>query len=194
MPCLMNWLKSFARNTGGQAEFLLYESGVLRRDYGNGLSNESGIYRGKSEKWLPGMNEYQRKHAAASMYDAMEALRELFETGCAVKTVGCAGKNYQRQDQMLMDLSYHIKYTANIELQRIMNQAFIDVLLEEAKTPGMNLNKLTNKAVYLLCWLKRYRSQLFLNWKAPRIGCFLYLGGCKNDNEALFLRFCQDCP
>lgn len=103
-------------------------------------------------------------------------------------------KNYQRQDQMLMDLSYNIKYTANIELQRIMNQAFIDVLLEEAKAPGMNLNKLTNKAVYLLCWLKRYQSQLFSNWKAPQIGCFVYLGGCKNDNEALFLRFLSRLP
>ena len=66
---------------------------------------------------------------------------------------GIHRKNYQRQDQMLMDLSANIKYSANIELQRIMTKAFLDIMLDEAKLPGMNLNRLTNKAVYLLCWL-----------------------------------------
>ena len=103
-------------------------------------------------------------------------------------------KNYQTQDQMLMDLANNIKYDINIELQRLMHKAFIDRMTEEANLPGMNLNKLTNKAVYLLCWLKRYQSELFSNWKMPDIGCLIYLGGCKNDNEAMFLKFLARLP
>lgn len=102
--------------------------------------------------------------------------------------------NYARQDQMIMELASNIKYTANIELQRIMHKAFVDVVLAEAKKDGSNLNKLTNKAVYLLCWLNRYMPQLFSNWKQSDIGCFIYMGGCKNDIEAMFMRFLGRLP
>lgn len=101
---------------------------------------------------------------------------------------------YGNIEQMLLDLSNNINYSANIELQRLMKKAFIDILLEKSKDAGMNLNKLTNKAVYLLCWLKRYQSELFANWKMPDIGCLIYLGGCKDDNEAMFLRFLARLP
>lgn len=102
--------------------------------------------------------------------------------------------NYARQDQMIMELASNIKYTANIELQRIMHKVFVDVVLAEAKKDGSNLNKLTNKAVYLLCWLNRYMPQLFSNWKQSDIGCFIYMGGCKNDIEAMFMRFLGRLP
>lgn len=107
---------------------------------------------------------------------------------------GVRRKNYQRQEQMLMDLSANIQYSANPELQRIMTKAFLDILLAEAEAPGMNLNRLTNKAVYLLCWLKRYQRELFSNWKMPEVGCFIHMGGCKNENEALFLRLLARLP
>lgn len=107
---------------------------------------------------------------------------------------GIRRNNYARQDQMIMDLANNIQYSANIELQRIMTKAFVDVVLNASKEEGSNLNKLSNKAVYLLCWLKRYQSQLFVNWKMPEIGCFIYFGGCKNDNEALFLQFLARIP
>ena len=89
--------------------------------------------------------------------------------------------NYKNRDQMLIDLSSNLKYTANMELERLMNKAFIDVMVEAEAQEGMNLNKLTNKAVYLLCWQKRYQHELFKNWKQPDIGVFIYMGGCKNE-------------
>lgn len=107
---------------------------------------------------------------------------------------GIKRSNYTKQYQMIMDLASNIKYTANIELQRIMHKAFVDIILAESKKDGENLNKLTNKAVYLLCWLKRYSGELFLNWKMPDVACFFYLGGCKNDNEAMFLSFLGRLP
>lgn len=102
--------------------------------------------------------------------------------------------HYTKQDQMILDLAGNIKYTGDIELQRMMNKAFVDVLLGEAKKEDVNLNKLTNQGVYLLCWLKRYMSQLFSNWKMPEIGCFIYMGGCKNNNEAMFMSFLARLP
>lgn len=103
-------------------------------------------------------------------------------------------KNYTRTDQMIMDLSGNITCVANVELQRIMIKSFVDVVLEEEQQSDGTLNKLTNKAVYLLCWLKRYQDALFGGWKMPEIACFIHMGGCKQANEALFLKFLARLP
>ncbi len=102
--------------------------------------------------------------------------------------------HYERREQMIMDLSANIQYTANIELQRLMKKAFVDVLLMETDQEKGNVNKLTNQAVYLLCFLKRYQPLLFSNWKQPDISCFIYLGGCKNETEATFVKFLARLP
>ena len=107
---------------------------------------------------------------------------------------GIKRSNYTKQEQMAAGLASNIKYTANPALQSVMNKAFVDVMLMEAETDKGNLNKLTNKAVYLLCWLKRYQPLLFSNWKPPETACFIYLGGCKNRNEAMFIRFLARLP
>ena len=101
--------------------------------------------------------------------------------------------NYSRQDQMLASLSANIRYAVNQELQRLMTKAFIDVTLQAAKKPDMNLHKLTNKAVYLLCWLKRYEA-VFSNWQTGDAALCIYLGGCKNENEALFMKLLSRLP
>ena len=107
---------------------------------------------------------------------------------------GIKRNNYTKRGQMVTDLASNIKYTANSTLQSIMNKAFVDVVLMEAEKEGANLNKLVNRAVYLLCWLKRYQPLLFSNWKPPETACFIYLGGCKNRNEAMFIRFLARLP
>lgn len=102
--------------------------------------------------------------------------------------------NYTSKEQMIPDLKNNIKYSANIELERVMCKAFVDIMLQESKREGMSLNKLTNKAVYLLCWLKRYQNELFERWTMPNISCFIHMGGCKNENEAMFIRFLARLP
>ncbi len=103
-------------------------------------------------------------------------------------------RTYTKLDQMLSDLVVNIQYSFNMELQRLMVKAFLDVLLEEAKNPQMNINKMTNKAVYMLCWLKRYQAELFSSWKMPQISCFILMGGCKSETEALFLKMLARLP
>ncbi len=103
-------------------------------------------------------------------------------------------KYYNKPEQMIADLALQIRYGNNIELQRIMVKSFVDTMLDECKNESNNLNKLTNKAVYLICWLKRYMAQLFANWRMPEVACFIYMGGCRNENEAMFMRFISRLP
>ena len=70
----------------------------------------------------------------------------------------------------------------------------MDVMFSESKKSGMNLNRLLNQAVYLLCWTKRYQSILFKNWKMPEISCFFYMTAQVTENEALFLRMLARLP
>ena len=102
-------------------------------------------------------------------------------------------KTYQNVDQLIADLMKNIDYASNTDLQQLMKQTFADVIREKAKTEPM-MSRLTNSAVYLLCWLKRFQYQLFLNWKVPQVGCFFYLGGCQNANEALFCSLLARLP
>jgi len=102
--------------------------------------------------------------------------------------------NYTSTDQMLKDLMTRIVVPNNIELQKLMRCAFAEVIAEASKEPNMNLNKLTSKAVYLLCWLFRYMRALFDNWRMPFVSLFVYLGGCRNENEELFLKLLSKLP
>ncbi len=103
-------------------------------------------------------------------------------------------KNYTSRDEMIMDISSNMNYISNIELQRLMVQNFVDIMLDESKEEGSNLSRLTNKAVILLCMIKRYHDKLLGNWKNTDIGTFIYLGGCKNRNEIMYIKFIARLP
>lgn len=103
-------------------------------------------------------------------------------------------KNYQKIEQLIPDLASNFGGIPDVELRKLVNKAFVDILLEESRQDGSNINRLTNKAVYLVCWFKRYQHDLFNGWKFPEISCFFYMGGCRNDNEAMFCRFLSKLP
>ena len=95
---------------------------------------------------------------------------------------------------MILDLSSNFNSVSNTELRHIVHKSFVDIMLTESQKEGNNLNRLTNKAVYLLCWFKRYMPNLLSNWKMPEIACFIHMGECKNENEAMFLSFLARLP
>ena len=107
---------------------------------------------------------------------------------------GIKRANYTKQDQMILDLSSNFNSVSNTELRHIVHKSFVDIMLTESQKEGNNLNRLTNKAVYLLCWFKRYMPNLLSNWKMPDIACFIHMGECKNENEAMFLSFLARLP
>ncbi len=101
--------------------------------------------------------------------------------------------NYNDVSQMISDLSSNLSFLLGQELRRIVNKAFVDIILEESRAE-INISRLTGRAVYMLCWLKRYHLQLFPNWKMPQTAAFLLMGGCRNDNESAFCRFLARLP
>ena len=103
-------------------------------------------------------------------------------------------QNYTSVEQLAAGLVPNIQYAANPELQRLMVKVFLDLVLEEAREPGCTVSRLTNKAVYLLAWLRRYQKELFSNWQMPEVGVFLLFGRCATANEALFLRLLAHLP
>ena len=103
-------------------------------------------------------------------------------------------KNYEKTDQLILDMAVNFRSITDRELLPYIRRAFVDTILEESHKPMSNINKLTNKAVYLLCWLNRYRGKLFSGWKPPEVSVFFYLGGCRNENEAMFCRFLAKMP
>lgn len=101
---------------------------------------------------------------------------------------------YKTIEQMLSHLSGNIRCGENPQLEQLINQTFIDIMMEKFEKEQGNLQRLANKAVYLLCWIRRYQKILFQGWKLPELACVIDFGGCRNENEALFLKFLSKLP
>lgn len=108
------------------------------------------------------------------------------ETGSVIR------RNYQRPEDLIRDMAAQIRAN-DIQLQRLMVKAFVDVMLIEVGH-GEPLNKLGIFAVYLICWMRRYYVQLFDGWTMPNVAQILYLGSVRDDREALFLQFMARLP
>ena len=102
--------------------------------------------------------------------------------------------HYTGVEQMIADLQMNIQYPVSPVLQAVLCRAFAEVMKLEAGEPEINLNRLMNKSVYLLCWIRRYQNQIFKNWKKNDTGCFIHLGACQNVNEVLFMKFLARVP
>ena len=101
--------------------------------------------------------------------------------------------NYQNIEQLASHLSQNISYPNNKELEKIMKKTFIDILLNSQKQN--TIQKLTSKAVYLLCWLKRYQKDLFANWNINSLpAVFILFHPSPSANEELFLNFLSHLP
>ena len=96
--------------------------------------------------------------------------------------------------QLIASLGTNISVAGTELLQKLLKKAFAEELLEENRKHPENLAKLNSQGVYLLCWLRRYQSQLLTGWSMPETGCFFYLGSCRSENEALFLTFLAKLP
>ena len=101
--------------------------------------------------------------------------------------------NYTGMEQLAGGLAQNIR-AGDPQLQRLMVKAFFDVVLAEGDQAKNSLSKLTNAAVYLLCWLKRYQKELFSGWTMPEVSVFILFGGCGTEHEARFLRLLAKLP
>ncbi|MDE7292833.1 MAG: YceG family protein [Oscillospiraceae bacterium] len=100
--------------------------------------------------------------------------------------------NYSDVFSLIKDLSKNIVHSS-AQLQGLMRKAFGEVMLEYFENKK-DVRRALAKAVYLLCWLKRYQFELFSGWKAPETAVLLFMGGCKDGKESLFLKLISRLP
>ena len=113
-------------------------------------------------------------------------------TGDEIKEV--SHKNYDTEERLIADLLKNFFFVKTEELHKEVVRAFVDTVHSELTKQAGNLNRLTGKAVTMICWLKRYYQQLFSGIKDREVACCFIFGGCKSENEALFLRFLAMLP
>ena len=194
---------------GALPSLTLCTNAWIERQRGLEIIKEPTLMRGKEEKFV--YNAFMRINGAEDKYiysdqlyrmqqDLKNSKRHLVIVNGKIpnptpEEIGEIRRgNYANTEQLILNITQNISYGSNIELQKLMRKAFVDIMLEESQKENANVNKLSSKAVYLLCWLKRYAQELFSNWKHPEVGVFIYLGGCKNENESNFLRMLARIP
>lgn len=99
--------------------------------------------------------------------------------------------NYQDSDQMFRHLCGQISFPKCPELEKLLKKAFLELLEED---PPEALQKQSNKAICILCWILRYIPLLFPQWSIKSFPIFLLYGVCDNSKEALFLRLLSRLP
>lgn len=101
---------------------------------------------------------------------------------------------YSTVENMAFDISKNINYNLDKDLCSIIRKNFVDIVIEESKNINGPLNRVTNKAVYILCWLNRFVYELYKNTDYKNLPVFIFFGDCENENQALFLRFLSMLP
>ena len=104
--------------------------------------------------------------------------------------------NYRDVFQLVKGLELNINFTENPIVSEFLINSFEETVYGEADRlgTGANINKILNKAVYLLCFINRYQTQFFKNFIYDNIPCFIYMGGCNDENEAMFMHFLARTP
>ena len=106
---------------------------------------------------------------------------------------GIRRRNYKTPEEMIVDLAGNLPSSAQVELQKEIQSAFVRVLMR-ASGEEKNLNRLTVRAVYLLCWIKRYQGEIFRGWKETDIPVVIKMGGCVKDAEAMYFLYLSMLP
>ena len=104
--------------------------------------------------------------------------------------------NYRDVFQLVKGLELNINFTENPIVSEFLINSFEETVYGEADRlgTGANINKILNKAVYLLCFINRYQTKFFKNFSYDNIPCFIYMGGCNDENEAMFMHFLARTP
>lgn len=102
--------------------------------------------------------------------------------------------NYANENQLIMDLKKNINLKSNTFID-VARDAFVDTMIETGKLMNMDLNKMMNKGIYILCWFQRYIPDLLGNTDihspAPIL---IYFGNVEADTESLFLNMAAKLP
>ena len=102
-------------------------------------------------------------------------------------------RNYRTAEEMMVDLAGNLPASASVELQRMMQTAFVKTL-QTAKEAEPNLNRLLISAVDLLAWILRWQGALFQGYRDGDVPVFILMGGCRNEHDRLYPLFLSRLP
>ena len=102
-------------------------------------------------------------------------------------------RNYGSLEQLLSDMIQHVKCSDH-QLESQARKALADLLSEENQISSGNLNRVKNRAVYLICWFNRYYRDLFKGYRPGACNTFVLFGVCRTPFESCFLRFLAKLP
>lgn len=112
-----------------------------------------------------------------------------------VDEIAAVNRNgYNSFEQLLADMTSKIRCQYSKEVEEQEKKAFCDIMLFENEEDKGNINKLKNKAVYIVCWISRYNCDLFKMYKNGKLDVFVYFGVCRNNFECLFLKYLSMLP
>jgi len=100
---------------------------------------------------------------------------------------------YASTEEMIVDLAGNLPGEAPDDLRRLMQRAFAQVVRVAAKEQP-NPNRLLAAAVVLLCHIRRWHGQLFRGWRPGDVPVFILMGGCRDADEALVVRWLARMP
>lgn len=149
----------------------------------NGAENKA-TYCGDIFKWKRSLEEQGR---------SVFVLNDIpVPTVAEINRVNSGG--YKTSEQLILNMALKIEASFD-ELRVQAKKAFCDLMRDEFNKDGENLNRLKNKAVYLICWFNRYAGDIFKGFKnMETMPVFVYFNVCKNNFEALFMRFMSYLP
>ena len=102
--------------------------------------------------------------------------------------------NYANENQLIMDLKKNINLKSNTFID-VARDAFVDTMIETGKLMNMDLNKMMNKGIYILCWFQRYIPDLLGNTDIHSpVPILIYFGNVETDTESLFLNMVAKLP
>lgn len=102
------------------------------------------------------------------------------------------GGTYESAEQLVSEMAAKIQYGLHPGLQWLMAHSFTQLMTQRAAEVG--LRELRGEAVDIVCWLRRYMTELFPAWQMPQVGAFIFMGSVTTPQEALFLRLLADLP
>lgn len=99
--------------------------------------------------------------------------------------------NYNSAAMAVSELARNIVIN-DAKLQQMVRYVFSQTMLKYSGQSS--INKFVNTCVYVICWLKRWQKQLFVNWSADKIPCFVLFNCNMNENQIIFTEILSVLP
>lgn len=144
-----------------------------------GVKDKSSFY-GELFKWKAELDFKKKKYIIIENFIPNPA----WEEAESIKKGNFPEKS-QYLNYLLQNINLNFK-----EAEKLLKKIFIDVVTEGEN----NIGKLSSRAVTILCWLKRYISEIFSenSWKVFPV--FIFYGNPKSENEKIFLKLISKIP